>query len=126
MRSFKRIFCCLLAVMCLLSVCSIQAFAAYSSVGSFTQDEGGILGIGSSECKYYVYKDSASWYYMMHQYDVCPPIYHTKNSGTTSLTYSQSISYGSQTSYSFSTAAGGTAGSKAVNGTVTFTGANGN
>lgn len=122
MKNIKMVVS-LLLVVCFVTFAAITpAGAAYSNTGkSFTLKEGGVLGIGATTYKYKIFKDSDSWYVMFHDKDVCPAIYHKKGSGNTTLTYSVSRTYSSQSSYSFSTTAGLSAGADMVNATVSAT-----
>lgn len=118
----KRIISMLLAVT-MLACAVMPVSAVFSNTGkTFKNKEGGFLGIGATTYTYRVFKDSASWYTMMHSKDVCPAIRHTKNTGPKSLTYARSQSYSSQTAYDFSVSCGMTAGSDLVKGTVSATG----
>ena len=123
MKKFKKFTALFLVVVSMFLIAATPANAAYYNTGkSFTLKEGGFLGIGSKTYTYKIYKDSANWYLMFHGCDVCPAIYHTKNSGSTNLTYSVSRTYSSQTAYSFSKSAGLTANAEMVSGTVSATG----
>ena len=101
-----------MAAVCTMVCIVAPASAAYRSTGrSFSNWEGGrLFGIGATEYTYKVYKDSGLWYVMFHHLDVCPPIYHSKNRGTTTLTYMHSKTYTGTTAYQFSASLGASIG----------------
>ena len=124
MKMAKRIIALLLVVISVVSMTAIPVSAEYYNTNkSFDHNEGGFLGIGATKYTYYIYKDSSSWYAMFHNLDVCPPIYHSKGKGTTSLSYSQSKTYSEQNAYNFSCSIGCSIGiSDLVNLTASKTG----
>lgn len=113
----KKTLCATTALFCLATSGS-SVFASYSSTpnGRFSTVE------SKKSYIYDYYKDDASWYVMMYDYDACSPVYHVKNAGTTSLTYTNSFSYMKQSAYSFSSGMGLGASSEAVSQTCSFTG----
>ncbi len=105
-----RIICTLLALVIICSLSIIPATANsslyYYTNKYFTRNEGGFLGIGQTNYTYKIYQFNASLTHVFHNKPLCPIIYHRQNGGSTSLTYSISNSYSSQTSFNFSNTIG--------------------
>ena len=107
MKKTRKIIMSLFAGICTVLLMVTSASATYYYTGkSFTNNEGGFFGIGSTKYNYKVYKDNNSWYAMFHYLDVCPAIYHSKGKGTTSLTYNCSKSYTGTSAYQFGASLG--------------------
>lgn len=108
MKNVKRLIFVFLVIVCVLSfVVPVNAY--YKDTGlSFSRKEGGFLGIGAKTYYYSIYKDTGSWYAMFAD---CTPIKnHIQGAGDSSLVFSVSATYSSETSASFSTTVGATVG----------------
>lgn len=126
MKKLRKIIVSLIAGACAVVCMTAPASAYYyNTKKTFDIYEGGLFGskVFATKYTYEVYKDSSSWYAMFHGLDVCPAIYHSKGKGSTTLTYSNSISYKSTTASEFSASLGASIGVEGIfEGTAGVTG----
>ncbi len=85
---------------------SIVQARYYDTGNEFYRKEGGVLGIGATEYRYRIWKDTNDGYRIYNNLEVCPPIYHSQYSGNKNLSYSCSQTYSSETAYNFSVGVG--------------------
>lgn len=108
MKKVKKVLViCLSAVLIMTSSLNTEASYVYTG-SSVTTWEWFVT------YRHYIYKDPTRWYVMFSNMDICPPVYHTQNHSSITLSYSISISYSSQTAVQFANQFGCTVSSQVI------------